>query len=323
MVRLSSHGTRPDKGMHQMPVTYHEEHLVDRAAMVAMRGFMAMSAAPTVAPEGRPGYDELMARTPAPEGVDWTPGQINGVPGWWCIPPDAVAGKAILYLHGGCYVIGSAAAYRGFASQIAARAKAAIFVADYRLAPEHPFPAAFEDGCRALDGMQAEGFDTVALAGDSAGGGLGLAVLASGETTTRAVGAAVLSPWIDLSLSGATMESRAAVDPILSRAALQQAVDQYLGGGDPSDRRINANAGELANLPTVRIDVGDDEVLLDDTLRFQACADAAQQPPCDVHVWRGMIHVFPANIAMLKAAPEALDGVGAFLRGVLGTGEEA
>ncbi|MEG3089277.1 alpha/beta hydrolase fold domain-containing protein [Sphingomonas sp. PB4P5] len=301
-----------------MTVTHHDEHLADRAAMVAMRGFMALSAAPSVAPEGRPGYDELMAQTPAPEGVEWTAGQLDGVPGWWCVPSEAVPGKAILYLHGGCYVIGSAAAYRGFASQIAARAKAATFVADYRLAPEHPFPTAFEDARRALDGMQAAGFDTVALVGDSAGGGLGLAVLASSAAATRAVAAAVFSPWIDLSLSGATMESRAAVDPILSRAALQQAVNQYLVSGDPHDPRVNTMSGELANLPPVRIDVGDDEVLLDDTLRFHALADAAQRPPCDVHVWKGMIHVFPANVGMLKAAPEALDGVGAFLRDALG-----
>lgn len=300
-----------------MAITYHEEHLADRAAMLAMRGFMAVSAAPPVAPEGRPGYDEMMAKTPAPEGVEWTAGQINGVPGWWCHPSDVVPGTAILYLHGGCYVLGSAFAYRGFASQIAARAKAATFVADYRLAPEHPFPAAFEDARRALDGIGAEGFDRIALTGDSAGGGLGLAVLASGAAKTLAVAAAVFSPWIDLSLSGQTMESRADVDPILSRTALQQAVDQYFPGGDPSDPRTNAMLGDFAMLPPVRIDVGDDEVLLDDSLRFHALADAAHQPPCDVHVWKGMVHVFPANIAMLKVAPEALDGVGAFLRNAL------
>lgn len=306
-----------------MAVTHHDEHLADRAAMLAMRGFMAVSAAPPVAPEGRPGYDEMIAKTPAPEGVEWTAGQIDGVPGWWCAAAGASPGKAILYLHGGCYVIGSAAAYRGLASQIAARTGVATFVADYRLAPEHPFPAAFDDACRALDGMRAEGFETVALAGDSAGGGLGLAVLASGIAKTRAVAAAVFSPWIDLSLSGATMESRAAVDPILSRAALQQAVDQYLPGGNPSDPRTNALSGVPANLPPVRIDVGDDEVLLDDALRFHAFAEAAHQPSCDVHVWEGMVHVFPANIALLKAAPEALDGMGAFLRSALGTARVA
>lgn len=306
-----------------MAVIHHEEHFADRAAMLAIRGFMAVSTAPPVAPEGRPGYDAMMTKTPAPQGVEWTEGRIDGVQGWWCTPSDASPGKAILYLHGGCYVIGSAAAYRGLASQIAARAHAATFVADYRLAPEHPFPAAFEDACRALDGIQAEGFETVALAGDSAGGGLGLAVLASGIAKTRAAAAAVFSPWIDLSLSGVTMDSRAAVDPILSRAALQQAVEQYFPDGDPRDPRTNVMSSELANLPPVRIDVGDDEVLLSDSLRFHALAEAAHQSSCEVHVWKGMVHVFPANIAMLKAAPEALDGVGAFLRSALGTGQRA
>jgi acetyl esterase/lipase len=174
-----------------------------------------------------------------------------------------------------------------------------------------------------LDGLAAEGFDTVVLAGDFAGGGLGLAVLASGTAKTRAVAAAVFSPWIDLSLSGDTMESRAGVDPILSRAALQQGVDQYLPGGDSSDPRTNAMSGEIVKLPPIRIDVGDDEVLLDDSLRFHALAEAAHGRSCDVHVWKGMVHVFPANVAMLKAAPEALDGVGAFLRSALGTGQVA
>jgi monoterpene epsilon-lactone hydrolase len=300
-----------------MGIIHHEQHLADRAAMVAMRGFLTIAAAPPVAPEGRQGYDEMMARTPAPEGLTWTAGRIDGVPGWWCHPSRAVPGKAIVYFHGGCYVLGSAAAYRGLASQFAARAEAATFVADYRLAPEYPFPAAFEDACRVLDGMGAEGFQTVALAGDSAGGGLALAALASGAVRTQAVAAAVFSPWIDLSLSGETMESRADVDPILSRTALQQAVDQYFPGGGGQDPRTNAMSGDLARLPPVRIDVGDDEVLLDDSLRFNALADAAHQPPCEVHVWKGMVHVFPAQIAMLKAAPEALDGAGAFLRNAL------
>lgn len=302
-----------------MAIIVHEENLADRAATFAMRGFMALSAAPPVSPEGRPGYDELMAKTPSPDGMEWTAGQVDGVPGWWCRPPDATPGAAILYLHGGCYVIGSASAYRGLASQIAARAMAATFVAEYRLAPENPFPAAFEDACRALDGMRTEGFPKVAVAGDSAGGGLGLAVLASGAANTRAVAAAVFSPWIDLALSGQTMESRKDVDPILSRRALQQAVDQYFPGGDPKDPRTNVMSGDLATLPPIRIDVGDDEVLLDDSLRFHALADATRRPACDVHVWKGMLHVFPGNIAMLKAAAEALDGAGAFLRNALGT----
>lgn len=300
-----------------MTVTFREEHLLDKAAMLAIKGFMAVSAAPPVAPEGRPGYDEMIAKTPAPAGVEWTADQVNGVAGWWCLPSGAVPETAILYLHGGCYVLGSAAAYRGFASQIADRAKAATFVADYRLAPEHPFPAVFEDGCLALDGLGERGFHTIVLAGDSAGGGLALATIASGAVKARVVAAAVFSPWLDLALTGETMDSRADVDPILSRTSLQQAVDQYLAGGDANDARANAMAGELPTLPPVRIDVGDNEVLLDDSLRFHMLAEAARQSSCELHIWKGMLHVFPTNIAMLKAATEALNGVGDFLKDVL------
>jgi monoterpene epsilon-lactone hydrolase len=300
-----------------MTVTFHEEHLLDKAAVLAIKGFMAVSAAPPVAPKGRPGYDEIIAKTPAPAGVEWTADQINGVPGWWCRPSDAVSGTAILYLHGGCYVLGSAPAYRGFASQIADRAKAATFVADYRLAPEHPFPAAFEDACLALDGLMENGFHTIALAGDSAGGGLALATIASGAVKTRVVAAAVFSPWLDLALTGETMDSRADVDPILSRISLKQAVDQYLAGGDANDARANAMSSAIATMPTVRIDVGDNEVLLADSLRFHELADAARQSSCELHVWKGMLHVFLTNIAMLKAATEALDGVGTFLKNAL------
>ena len=294
-----------------MGVIRHDEHLLDRAAMLTIRGFIKLSAAPPMTPEGRSGYDELIARTSAPDGVSWTEGEVGGVPGWWCHPSDAVPGRAILYLHGGGFVIGSAAAYRSLASQIAARARAATFVADYRLAPEHPFPAAFEDAGRALAGLQSAGFTTVAIVGDSAGGGLALATLAA-ESPSKAVAAALFSPYIDLSHSGESMTSRADVDPILSPATLQQAAGQYLNGADPRDPRVDAMASELSRLPPIRIDVGEDEILLDDALRFGTAARAANVP-CEVHVWQGMVHVFPTNIAMLKAASESLDGVGAFL----------
>jgi monoterpene epsilon-lactone hydrolase len=295
-----------------MTTIHHDEHLRDRAAMVALRGFMAASETLPLSPEGRPAYDALIARTPGPDGVDWSAGEVGGVVGWWCRPAEAVPGRAILYLHGGGYVIGSAAAYRGLASQIAVRARAATFVADYGLAPEHPFPAAFDDALRALDGLAEAGFSSVALAGDSAGGGLSLAVLASRAAATRAVAVAVLSPWIDLSLSGESLESRASADPILSPEGLHQLIDRYFRDVDPADPRVNPLAGDLSILPPVRVDVGDDEILLADSLRFGQAADAAGIS-CEVHVWKGMVHVFPTNISMLKAATEALNGIGAFL----------
>ena len=115
-----------------------------------------------------------MTKTPAADGVSYEAAMAGGVPGWWCRPADAVVGAAILYLHGGAYVVGSASAYRHFAGQIAARAKAAVFVAEYRLAPEHPFPAAVEDAEATYRGLAGIGIHRIALAGDSAGGGLAL-----------------------------------------------------------------------------------------------------------------------------------------------------
>lgn len=300
-----------------MAIIEHDEDLLDRAAMVAMRGLLKLSPGLEIAPEGRRAYDALIERTPAPEGVEWREATASGVPGWLCVPADAVPGRAILYLHGGGHVIGSARAYRGFASHIAARARAATFVADYRLAPEHPFPAAFDDACRALDGLRADGFMAIAVVGDSAGGGLALAMLASGAASTRAAAAALLSPWTDLSLGGDTIESRRDADPILTPEGMRHAAAQYLQGADPADARINAMKGDWSRLPPLRVDIGDDELLLSDALGIDAPA-AAAGVPCEVHVWKGMTHVFPTNVAMLKAAPEALDGIGAFLEAAFG-----
>lgn len=299
-----------------MAILEHEEHLLDRAAMLAVRALMKVSGSPAIGPEGRNAYDAIMAHTPVSDAVSWSEGESGGMPGWWGQAKDAVPGRALLYLHGGCYVLGSAAAYRGLASQLAARAKAATFVPDYRLAPEHPFPAAFDDACRSLDGLRAAGFDSIAVAGDSAGGGLALALLASGIPRTPVLAASLFSPWIDLALTGETMESRAHVDPILSRTALQLGAAQYLRNADPDDRRVNALAGDLSALPPVRIDVGNDEVLLADSLRVDQAIDAVQGQ-CEVHVWKGMTHVFPANLPMLKAAHEALDAIGDFLQSQL------
>jgi len=297
-----------------MAVIHHELHLADRAAMLAMRAALAEGAKPALRPESRPGFDEMIARTPAPDGVLFEAGDIGGVGGWWCRPRNAHERAATLYLHGGAYVLGSAAAYRHFAGQLAIRAGVATFVADYALAPERPFPAARGDARAAFDALPALGVDRIALCGDSAGGGLALSLLLETARTPRPpLGAVALSPWIDLSLSGDTMTTRADADPLLSREALSEAARLYLDGVDPHDPRASALRGDFAGLPPVRLHVGDAEVLLDDALRFGALADAAGSI-CDVHVWEDMVHVFPSNLAMLRAAGEALDDAGTFLK---------
>jgi acetyl esterase/lipase len=263
--------------------------------------------------EARPMFDAMMAATPAAEGVRFELGEVGGVPGWWCRIPAADPGRLLLYVHGGGYALGSAEAFRNLASQIAVRAKADAFLPEYRLAPEHPFPAAIDDVIAAYHGLMALGQARIAIAGDSAGGGLTLALLAilhaQGVTP---VGAAVMSPWTDLDLTGASLESRANADPIFTRSVLQAMADNYAGGRDRTDPRMSPLYSALGGLPPIYIDVGDDEVLLDDSVRFAARA-AEAGVDVNLSIWGGMPHVFQSSLGLLRAADQSLDASGAFL----------
>jgi acetyl esterase/lipase len=287
--------------------------------MLAMRTLIALHPKADLGTAGRAAFDELMEKTPAAEAVTYQAATVGGVPGWWCHPAEADVGSAILYLHGGAYVVGSARAYRHFAGQIASRATVPAFVTDYGLAPERPFPAAVEDAEAAYRGLADAGFSRIAVAGDSAGGGLALvtaarmAQAARDRATVRPVAACVISPWTDLALTGESIESQAKHDPLLSRDALQAARQLYLGQADTKDPRVSPLHGDLTDLPPILLHVGDAEILLDDSRRY---ADLLTKSGSQVtlHIWHGMTHVFPANLALLKAAGEALDIAGDFLR---------
>lgn len=231
---------------------------------------------------------------------------------------------AVLYLHGGAYVTGSAAAYRHLGSQFAERVGVDFFAPDYRLAPEHPFPAAVADATAAYQGLAGLGKKRLALSGDSAGGGLALVLLANlrhlaaadpQRPTPRA--AAVLSAWTDLALTSPSLETQAANDLILSRAMLTQNADFYLCGHDARDPQTSPVYGDLQGLPPVQLHVGTADVLLDDTRRYAAQARAVGVP-IDCHVWEGLLHVFPASVGTLEAAGQALDSAAGFLRQHLG-----
>jgi acetyl esterase/lipase len=298
--------------------THHEEHLLDRAVMLAMRALLAVQPKLQFGPEARPDFDSLMEKTPAVEGVTYEVSTIAGVAGWWCRPQHPVDDCAIIYFHGGAYVLGSAAAYRNLVGQIAARAKVAIFIADYGLAPEHPFPAAVNEGAAIYRGLGASGMSKLVIAGDSAGGGLALALLqsvtyaANDETVPKPLAAVVMSLWADLALTGESMETRAESDPILTRDALNQAAQLYLGNKDRHDPKASPLYGEVTGLPPVMFHVGEDEILLDDSRRFANRIEAAGGV-AQLHIWEGMTHVFPSNVS-LQAAKDALDEIGAFLR---------
>jgi len=267
--------------------------------------------------EARPAYDALLESVSAPDGVTFEPGTVGDVPGVWVYPASSRPDQAILHFHGGWFHAGSATAYRHLVGHIAARAATKAFVPNYRLAPEHPFPAAVDDALATYRGMEDSGFRRIAVTGDSAGGNLALVLASSVSAKAVAakailVGAVALSPVTDLTLSGASYETRADADPFFTRQQVAELVHSYLGSVDANDPLASPLQGRLSRLPPIRIHVGDDEVLLDDSRRYveRAIADGVD---ARLDVWTGMPHGFVASIGKLKAAAQALDAIGMFL----------
>lgn len=290
----------------------------DAPAVAAMRQAASAHKGEKLGPEARPMFDAMFAATPAAADVRIEPATIGGIAGFWLRLPNARPGARVLYLHGGGYVLGSAKALTSFAGQIAARVGADTFVPEYRLAPEHPFPAAIDDAVAAYRGLVAEGAERIVVVGDSAGGGLTLSllsILAADKTkgTVRPVGAAVMSPWTDLALTGDSLETRAEADPIFTRGVLQAFADMYLQGQDATNPKASPLYAELNSLPPIRIDVGDDELLLTDSIRY---ADRARAAGVEVtlSIWEGMPHVFQSSLGHFLAAEQSVDAIGAFLR---------
>ena len=272
--------------------------------------------------EGRGRFDALMESVSSRDDVTFEAGVLGGVSGFWAHPADWRSGEAILHLHGGWFNFGSAKAYRHLVGHIAARAGASAFIPDYRLAPEHPFPAATDDVLACYQALAARDVQRIALTGDSAGGNLALTLASriagvADSTDAALVGVAAFSPVTDLTLSGATYETRADADPLFTRLQVAELVHSYLAGADAKHPLASPLHGRLADMPPVRIHVGDDEVLLDDSRRYIERAIAAGVD-AQLDVWMGMPHGFPGSIGKLKAAAQALDAVGAFLTDRLG-----
>jgi monoterpene epsilon-lactone hydrolase len=266
--------------------------------------------------ESRKQFDALMESVPPPDNVTFEPATIGGVPGFWVHPASSRSDEAILHVHGGWFNAGSASAYRHFVGHIAARAGARAFVPDYRLAPEHPFPSAVDDVLATYRGMDRRGIERIAVTGDSAGGNLAL-VLASNVAAKAVpakatlVGAAAFSPVTDLTLSGASYETRADADPYFTKQQVAELVHSYLARVDANDPGASPLQGRFSGLPPIRIHAGDDEVLLDDSRRYVERAVAAGVD-ARLDVWMGMPHGFVAIIGT-KASAQALDAIGLFL----------
>ena len=294
---------------------FHPLTTQDRPAMAAFRTIAERNKGKLRGSAARGPFDAVMTGIIAPEGVTYREDRIGGISGWWCEPPDALPGAAIQHLHGGWFNVGSAAGYRHLVGHIARSAGALAFIPDYRLAPEYPFPAAIEDARANLQGLAERGIDRIAVTGDSAGGTLALSLLslvaAEPATAVAPVGALVLSPITDLALTGSSWQSRADADPFFVREQAEGLLQAYLKGHDPKDPVASPLYGNLHGLPPIRVQAGDDEVLLDDSLRFVERAVAAGID-ARLDVWEGMPHGF-IGISQTQAAGAALRAIGEFL----------
>jgi len=258
-------------------------------------------------------YDTFIGASPVAHGVSVEAVDEKTVWGWWVRPAVTETKRAILYVHGGGYILGSSKAYRGFASQIVARTGVPALIIDYPLAPEATLPAGPMAALAAWRYLVAQGFEQIAIVGDSAGGGLSLVTLAEltrqGQKPAAGV---VFSPWTDLTLTGASMTDPAVVDPLIGYEYLQDCAAKVLGGAPASTPIASPLWGDLRGLPPLLIQVGTDERLLDDARRY---ADRAAEAGVDVRlqVFEGMHHVFQLDIAHLESSRAALDHAAAFL----------
>lgn len=265
--------------------------------------------------ELRRNFDLLGSMSPLPEGVRYEPVDAGGVAAEW-ITPAAVDNRTVLYLHGGGYVIGSIGSHRAMIARIAIAARARALAVDYRLAPEHPYPAAVDDATAAYRWLLAQGIEParVAIAGDSAGGGLTAAALLALRDAGDALPAAgvCISPWLDLACTAETMRTKAADDPVLTPERLRRWAGQYLNGADARTPVASPLYGDLSGLPPLLVQVGTAEVLLDDSLRF---AERARAAGVDITLepWDEMIHIWPIFF-MLPESQQAIERAGAWLR---------
>ena len=265
----------------------------------------------------RAAFNELMSQVPVAPDIQHQPTTIGGISAVEVTIQGNEAENVILYFHGGVYVIGTAAASVPLVGDLARRTGTKAITVDYRLGPEHPYPAAVDDARAAYEGLLAQGVDPgqIALAGESAGGGLAVAtLLALREAGTPLPSCAFLmSPYVDLTLSGETLAEKEALDPVLTPDGLRVRVPDYVAGADAADPLISPVFGDLSGLPPLLIQVGSHEVLLSDALRLAARA-AIADVPVTLEVTPGVPHVFQGFAGLLDEAGAALDRASEFLK---------
>jgi acetyl esterase/lipase len=276
--------------------------------------------------ERRAAMEAVTVMFPVSEDVTCQPVDAAGVPAEWISAPGVDPHRVIFYLHGGGYAIGSINTHREMVSRLSGAAAARALSVGYRLAPEHPFPAAVEDATAAYRWLLSTGAEPsrIIIAGDSAGGGLTVATLVALRDAGDPLPAAAvcLSPWVDMEGLGDSMTSKADLDPMIQRETLLEGAKAYLGGADPRTPLAAPIHADLAGLPPMLIQVGTAETLLDDSVRLAARAKSAGVD-VTLEPWDDMIHVWQFFAALLPEGRQAVDRIGEFVRQHTGTARTA
>ena len=268
--------------------------------------------------DSRAALDQMSGLVQLPKDAKLENIDVGGIPATWVSTPEVVKDKVILYLHGGGYIQGSITSHQDLAQRISRVSKAKVLILDYRLAPEHPFPAALEDSTRAYRWLvDTEGYlpQNIVIAGDSAGGGLTVATLVKLRDERMALPAAAvcISPWTDLALTGESIKEKVHEDPFVTPDNIMFSASMYLGKTDPKNPYVSPLYANLKDLPPLCIQVGTAEILLDDAIRL---ATRAKEAGVEVQldVWEDMIHVFQAFAVLAPESQEGIEKIGEFIK---------
>jgi monoterpene epsilon-lactone hydrolase len=266
--------------------------------------------------ERRARLDSIGSVSPIASNISLETGNFQGIPVEWSLAPGADPSRVLLFFHGGGYCSGSIVSHRGMVVEAGRAAGVRSLAVGYRLAPEHPFPAALEDARAAYDFLLDRGIapQRVALGGDSAGAGLSLALMTSLRDSGRPLpGCAwLVSPWVDLEMTGASLLTKAGVDPLIQKPYLEELAAAYLGGGDPANPLVSPLRADLTGLPPLLVQVGSAETLLDDAVRI-SCRAGAADVRVTLEIWPHMIHAWHLWAAMLEDGRRALESAGSFI----------
>jgi acetyl esterase/lipase len=290
----------------------------DLREIAAVRALLGGKPRPVGWASRRARIDEVGSVWPVAADVTATPVDAGGVPAEWSIVPGSDPSRVLLFFHGGGYCSGSLVSHRRMVTEAGRAAKIRTLAVDYRLAPEHPFPAALDDALAAYRFLREQGIAAahIAVGGDSAGGGLTVALIARLRDLGEAPPACawLCSPWTDLTMSGATLTTKDAIDPLIHKGYLEELASAYVPSGiDRKDPRISPLYCDLRTLPPMLIQVGSAETLLADATRFAAAAGAADVA-VTLEIWPHMTHAWHMWNAHLDAGRRALASAGAFIR---------